>query len=174
MCRAPLLSPLRRSPWVPPTRSGVCVSGFPHPHRQRTRAACGAPWPLSVPRHPRPRRDGEDAPAGGAPAGTSSWQGVSPDGGDSDKRQVPAPGWEQRRGAGDGGGRGNGDEAARRRGEREREKPAGLGVGATWCHRWERAGGLAGEAGAGGARGCSRQNKQGERAESWAESEGER
>lgn len=43
-------------------------------------------------------------------------------------------------------------------GEGEREA-VGTG-GPTRCHRWERHWGLAGEAGAGGDRGCSRQNKQ--------------
>lgn len=117
VCRAPLLPPLRRSPWVPPTGSGICVSGFLYPH-QHTRAACGFLWRLSVRRHPRPRRGQADVPASRALSDTSRWPGISPDGGDSDKQRVPAPGWGQRQGAGDGSGRGNQDEAARRRGER--------------------------------------------------------
>lgn len=148
MCRAPLLPPR-----VPPARSGICASGFLYPH-QRSRDARGSPQPLAVPG--RPRRGRAHVLAGGAPAGTSLWPGVSPDGGDS-MWQVPEPGWEQRRGVGEGCGQGGGDEISRRRGARERPSAPGGRPGATGG---KGTGGLAGEAGAGQDRGCSRQNKQ--------------
>lgn len=118
-------------PRVPPARNRVCLSGFRYP-QQRSRDAYGSPHPLAVPEHARPRGGRAGVLADGAPAGTSLWPGLSPDGGDSDKWQVPDPGWEQR--AGLGKARQWGRDIPEARGDRE---AVGTG-GPTWCHRWER------------------------------------
>lgn len=108
-------------PRVPPARNRVCLSGFRYP-QQRSRDAYGSQHLLAVPEHPRPRGGRAGVLAGGTPAGTSLWPGLSPDGGDSDKVAGPGPRLGTKNGAGEGeavGTRHPGGEG-RQRGRRHR------------------------------------------------------
>lgn len=146
------------------------MSGFLYPH-QRSRDACGSPHPLAVPGRPRPRRGPARILAGGTSAGTSFRPGVSPDGGDSNKCQVPDKAGNKdaglRRAAGEAVGKRNPEGEGTERGRRHRGADLVPQVG-------KASGGWQGKLTPMGTAAAAGKINKWERAESWAESEGER